>query len=96
MLMGVRSEYSADQLRLCAIIRAHWAARISIGGVRQSSCRSWRQKDQSRWAIAQNDRITAAMALVARTYLTDDLDGSEDDMSTVRLALDKVSYEIDL
>ena len=36
------------------------------------------------------------MALVTRTYLTDDLDGSEDDVSTVRLALDKVSYEIDL
>jgi hypothetical protein len=36
------------------------------------------------------------MALVTRTYLTDDLDGSEDDVRTVRLALDKVSYEIDL
>jgi Lsr2 len=38
----------------------------------------------------------AAMALVTRTYLTDDLDDSEGDVSTVRLALDKVSYEIDL
>ena len=36
------------------------------------------------------------MALVTRTYLTDDLDGSEDDVSTIHLALDKVNYEIDL
>jgi hypothetical protein len=39
------------------------------------------------------DRSLLPMALVTRTYLTDDLDGSEDDVSTVRLALDKVSYE---
>jgi len=37
-----------------------------------------------------------SMALITRTYMTDDLDGSEDDVSTVRIALDKVSYEIDL
>ena len=36
------------------------------------------------------------MALVTRTYKTDDLDGSEGDVSSVRFALDKVSYEIDL
>ena len=36
------------------------------------------------------------MVLVSRTYLTDDIDGSEDEVTTVRLALDKVSYEIDL
>jgi len=36
------------------------------------------------------------MALVTRTYLTDDIDGSEGDVSTVRIALDKTSYEIDL
>lgn len=36
------------------------------------------------------------MAQVTRTYMTDDLDGSEEDVSTVRIALDKVSYEIDL
>src|SRR6478609_1597923 len=37
-----------------------------------------------------------AMALVTRTYKTDDLDGSDGDVSSVRFALDKVSYEIDL
>ena len=36
------------------------------------------------------------MALVTRTYLTDDLDGSQGDVSTVHIALDKTSYEIDL
>jgi nucleoid-associated protein Lsr2 len=36
------------------------------------------------------------MALVTRTYMTDDLDGSEGDVSTVRIALDKIDYEIDL
>lgn len=36
------------------------------------------------------------MALVTRTYLTDDLDGSEGDVSTVEIALDKANYEIDL
>jgi hypothetical protein len=32
VLVGVRSEYSAHPLRPCAIIRAHRAARTSIGG----------------------------------------------------------------
>jgi hypothetical protein len=36
------------------------------------------------------------MATVTRTYQVDDLDGSEDDVSTVQIALDKVTYEIDL
>ena len=36
------------------------------------------------------------MATVTRVVMTDDLDGSETDVNTVRLALDKVSYEIDL
>jgi hypothetical protein len=36
------------------------------------------------------------MALVTRTYLTDDLDSSQGDVSTVQIALDKTSYEIDL
>ena len=36
------------------------------------------------------------MALVTRTFKTDDLDGSEDDVSTVLFALDKINYEIDL
>jgi len=31
------------------------------------------------------------MTLVARTFLTDNLDGSETDVSTVHFALDKVS-----
>ena len=33
---------------------------------------------------------------MTRTYLTDDLDGSQGDVSTVHIALDKTSYEIDL
>ena len=37
------------------------------------------------------DRTLDAMALVTRTYMTDDLDGSENDVSTVRIAPDKVS-----
>ena len=41
-------------------------------------------------------RTLDTMALVTRTYITDDLDGSETDVSTVHFALDKVSYEIDL
>ena len=36
------------------------------------------------------------MATITRTYQVDDLDGSEDDVSTVQLALDGTSYEIDL
>ena len=36
------------------------------------------------------------MATVTRTYMVDDLDGSEGDVSTVQIALDKVNYEIDL
>jgi hypothetical protein len=36
------------------------------------------------------------MATVTRVVMTDDLDGSEDDVKTVRIALDKVGYEIDL
>ncbi len=36
------------------------------------------------------------MATVTRIVMTDDLDGSEGDVSTVLIALDKVSYEIDL
>jgi hypothetical protein len=41
-------------------------------------------------------RTLLAMALVTRTYMTDDLDGSEGDVSTVQIALDNTSYEIDL
>ncbi len=36
------------------------------------------------------------MATVTRTILTDDLDGSADDVSTVQFALDGTSFEIDL
>lgn len=36
------------------------------------------------------------MATVTRTFKTDDLDGSEDDVSTVQFALDGTSFEIDL
>jgi len=36
------------------------------------------------------------MATVTSTYLVDDLDGSEDDVSTVRFHLDKRDYDIDL
>ena len=36
------------------------------------------------------------MATVTRTYMIDDLDGSEDDVSTVLFALDKKDYAIDL
>ncbi len=36
------------------------------------------------------------MALVTRVYLVDDLDGSEDDVSTVMFNLDGKDYEIDL
>jgi hypothetical protein len=36
------------------------------------------------------------MTTVTRTYKVDDVDGSDEDVSTVLLALDKISYEIDL
>ena len=36
------------------------------------------------------------MALITRTYLVDDIDGSEDDVSTVTFSLDRTDYEIDL
>jgi hypothetical protein len=38
----------------------------------------------------------ACMATVTRTFMTDDLDGSDDDVSTVQFALDGTSFEIDL
>ena len=36
------------------------------------------------------------MALITRVYLVDDLDGSEDDVTTVHFALDGRNFEIDL
>jgi hypothetical protein len=36
------------------------------------------------------------MTTVTRTYLVDDLDGSQDDVENVLLALDGTNYEIDL
>jgi hypothetical protein len=36
------------------------------------------------------------MALITRTYLADDLDGSEDNVSRVTFNLDGTDYEIDL
>ena len=36
------------------------------------------------------------MALITRVYLVDDLDGSEDDVTTVQFALDGRNFEIDL
>ena len=36
------------------------------------------------------------MALITRTYLVDDFDGSHDDVSTVAFNLDNTNYEIDL
>ena len=36
------------------------------------------------------------VATVTRTYLTDDIDGSDEDVSTVEFALDGTSFEIDL
>ena len=36
------------------------------------------------------------MALITRVYMVDDLDGSEDDVSTVTFNLDGKNYEIDL
>ena len=41
-------------------------------------------------------RYVRFMATMTRTYQVDDLDGSEDDVRTVMLALDGTSYEIDL
>lgn len=52
-----------------------------------------------RCVIRSDERLRLTlipMALVKRTYMTDDLDGSEDAVSTISIALDKVSYEIDL
>src|SRR3954449_3139195 len=40
--------------------------------------------------------IVIPMALITRVYLVDDLDGSEDDVSTVMFNLDGKDYEIDL
>ena len=36
------------------------------------------------------------MATVTRTYLVDDLDGTENGVETVRFSIDKHEYEIDL
>jgi hypothetical protein len=36
------------------------------------------------------------MALITRTYLVDDIDGSEDDVSRITFMLDRKDYEIDL
>ena len=36
------------------------------------------------------------MATVTRTYLTDDIDGSDQDVSTIEFSLDGTSFEIDL
>src|SRR6478609_4250654 len=36
------------------------------------------------------------MATITRTYLVDDLDGSQEDVENVLLALDGTNYEIDL
>lgn len=36
------------------------------------------------------------MATVTRTYMIDDLDGSEEDVSTVLFSLDRKDFEIDL
>ncbi len=36
------------------------------------------------------------MATITRTYLVDDLDGSEENVSSVSFSLDKKNYEIDL
>ena len=46
--------------------------------------------------ITAGNRTLDGMALVTRTHKTDDLDGSEVDVSTVHFALDKINYEIDL
>ena len=36
------------------------------------------------------------MSTITRTYLVDDLDGSEDDVENVQFAIDGTNYEIDL
>jgi hypothetical protein len=36
------------------------------------------------------------MATITRTYLVDDLDGSEENVNSVSFSLDKANYEIDL
>lgn len=36
------------------------------------------------------------MALITRVFLVDDIDGSQDDVTTVQFALDGHNYEIDL
>jgi hypothetical protein len=41
-------------------------------------------------------RTIPLMATVTRTFLVDDLDGSDDDVSSVSFSLDKKDYEIDL
>ena len=46
--------------------------------------------------IPAGNRNLDGMALVTRTFKTDDLDNSEDGVSTVHFALDKINYEIDL
>ena len=43
-----------------------------------------------------SEAYPAVMATVTRTYLIDDLDGSTEDVSTIRLALDRQEFEIDL
>jgi len=48
-----------------------------------------------RW-MDSRDRNLDATATVTRTVITDDLDGSEGDVSTFLIALDNVRYEIDL
>ena len=39
---------------------------------------------------------SATWQQITRTYMIDDLDGSEEDVSTVLLSLDKKDFEIDL
>jgi hypothetical protein len=46
--------------------------------------------------MTAGNRTLDGMAMVTRTFKTDDLDNSEDDVRTVRFALDKINYEIDL
>lgn len=41
-------------------------------------------------------RSIELMTTVTRTFMVDDIDGSQDDVGTVQIALDHVSYEIDL
>jgi hypothetical protein len=46
--------------------------------------------------VASEARTIRHMATVTRTYMIDDLDGSEEDVSTVLFSLDKKDFEIDL